>query len=305
MLRLKGETDDALQDDRLRADLEEQDQITSRDAFPDGDPEWVDEDDRPRLPGLPLRGLAIAGASFVPTFLLVFFGLPYLLAPDGPIQAAIATVRSTSEAPKAEAPPVSPLPVTRSEPTRSSSANRTVDEPTRSGSPNRTAVEPPAPARPIPAPAKADEPTPPTALQPSLPPPAPSRSARVEPPATTEPRAPETTREPSLPPTSRRATSERRPIPEAARPSQDSRKGGDARADTRVADSRVVDAKPASRDGGDWTPAAAFTDRQAASRLASSIEKQGYPVEVRQDGSSSRPWVVWIGAQPSGGSRRR
>jgi hypothetical protein len=39
--------------------------------------------------------------------------------------------------------------------------------------------------------------------------------------------------------------------------------------------------------------------------LASSIEKQGYPVEIRQDGSSSRPWVVWIGAQPSGGSRRR
>jgi hypothetical protein len=67
----------------------------------------------------------------------------------------------------------------------------------------------------------------------------------------------------------------------------------------------VVEAKPAGRDGRDWTPAAAFTDRAAASRLASSIEKQGYPVEIRQDGSSTRPWVVWIGAQPSGGSRRR
>ena len=79
----------------------------------------------------------------------------------------------------------------------------------------------------------------------------------------------------------------------------------DRRSDSRVADSRVVEAKPASRDGRDWTPAAAFTDRAAANRLASSIEKQGYPVEIRQDGSSSRPWVVWIGAQPSGGSRRR
>jgi hypothetical protein len=60
-----------------------------------------------------------------------------------------------------------------------------------------------------------------------------------------------------------------------------------------------------AREQREWTPAAAFADRAAAGRLASSIEKQGYPVEIRQDGSSSRPWVVWIGAQPSGGSRRR
>ena len=287
MLRLKGETDDALQDDRLRADLEEQDQITPQDAFPDGDPDGIHEDGRARLPGLPFRGLAIAGATFVPTFLLVFFGLPYLLGPDGPIHAAIATVRS-SEAPLAETPPAAPLPVPRSEASRSSS-------------PTRPAVQPPATAAPAPGAPKADQAAPATALQPSLTPPsAPSRAARVEPSAPVEPpapaesRAPEVTREPSLPPPAHRATPERRP-------SQEARNGNDS----RPADSRVVEAKPASRDGRDWTPAAAFTDRAAANRLASSIEKQGYPVEIRQDGSSSRPWVVWIGAQPSGGSRRR
>jgi hypothetical protein len=287
MLRLKGETDDALQDDQLRADLEEQDQITPQDAFPDGDPDGIHEDGRARLPGLPFRGLAIAGATFVPTFLLVFFGLPYLLGPDGPIHAAIATVRS-SEAPLAEAPPAAPLPVPRSEASRSSS-------------PTRPAVQPPATAAPAPGAPKADQAAPATALQPSLTPPsAPSRAARVEPSAPVEPpapaesRAPEVTREPSLPPPAHRATPERRP-------SQEARNGNDS----RPADSRVVEAKPASRDGRDWTPAAAFTDRAAANRLASSLETQGYPVEIRQDGSSSRPWVVWIGAQPSGGSRRR
>jgi hypothetical protein len=56
---------------------------------------------------------------------------------------------------------------------------------------------------------------------------------------------------------------------------------------------------------GDWTPAAAFADREAAARLASSIERQGYPVEIRQEASSTRPWVVWIGSQPNGGGRRR
>jgi hypothetical protein len=292
MLRLKGETDDGLRDDRLRADLEERDQITSRDAFPDGDAEW-EEDERPGLPRLPLRGLAIAGATFLPTFLLVFFGIPYLLAPDGPIHAAIATVRSASEAPPAPTT-APPAPTTRSEPGRSGSANRAAVEP------------PPAPVPQAAEPPKAEEVTPPTAAQPPLPPamPSSSRSAKVTTPTPPEPRAPEATPEPSLPPASRRGTTPHRPSGQDARASREARSGGDARTDSRGADSRVVDAKPAS-DGRDWTPAAAFTDRAAANRLASSIEKQGYPVEVRQDGSSSRPWVVWIGAQPSGGSRRR
>ena len=61
----------------------------------------------------------------------------------------------------------------------------------------------------------------------------------------------------------------------------------------------------ARKGASDWTPAAAFADRDAAARLASSIERQGYPVEIRQEASSTRPWVVWIGSQPSGGGRRR
>jgi cell division septation protein DedD len=66
-------------------------------------------------------------------------------------------------------------------------------------------------------------------------------------------------------------------------------------------------AAPAAARNGEqgWTPAAAFTDREAAGRLAGSIKQQGYPVEIRQDPASSRPWVVWIGAQPRSGERRR
>jgi len=288
MLRLKGESDDAAQDDRLQADLEEQDQITSRDAFPDG-VDAMDDDDS-RHPTLPLRGLVIAGATFVPTFLLVFFGVPYLLSPDGPIHSAIATVRSASESPRSEAPPAVPAPVTPSEPTRSGRANRTAADPPPSTSD---------------APKTADA-TPPASVQAPLPPvSSPSSSAQASTPAPPEPRAPDATPEPSLPPAPRHATPPRRPSHEA-RSSREARSGNEARGDSRAADSRVVDAKPtAGREGGDWTPAAAFTDRAAASRLASSIEKQGYPVEIRQDGSSTRPWVVWIGAQPSGGSRRR
>jgi cell division septation protein DedD len=54
-----------------------------------------------------------------------------------------------------------------------------------------------------------------------------------------------------------------------------------------------------------WIPAAAFADRAAATRLASSIQQQDYPVEIREDRSSARPWVVWIGPEPRGSSRRR
>jgi hypothetical protein len=41
-------------------------------------------------------------------------------------------------------------------------------------------------------------------------------------------------------------------------------------------------------------PAAAFADHDAARRLAASIERQGYPVEIRREKSSEQPWVVWI-----------
>jgi hypothetical protein len=68
---------------------------------------------------------------------------------------------------------------------------------------------------------------------------------------------------------------------------------------------RTPTTSEARKGGRDWTPAAAFADREAAGRLASSIQQQGYPVEIRQEQSSARPWVVWIGAQPRGGERRR
>ena len=47
-----------------------------------------------------------------------------------------------------------------------------------------------------------------------------------------------------------------------------------------------------------WLQAAAFADRDAAERLAASIERQGYPAKVRRDGTPPAPWVVWIGKQP-------
>ncbi len=285
MLRLKGETDDTPRDEALHEGLGEDDQITSRDAFGDGDTDPA-LDDRGSL--LPLRGLAVAGATFVPTFLLIFFGVPYLLGPDSPIHSAIATVRAASES--RESRPIStPKP------------SMTRPDAARSGNPGWPAVEPPA--APIPAPdlaskipdtkSKNQEMVPPAVSPPAPPPPA--RSTRVETSAPPESREPEAAHEPtppSLPPARRRA-------PEAGS-TRETRRSDDSREE-----SRVVEAKPASRDARDWTPAAAFTDRAAANRLASSIEKQGYPVEIRQDGSSSRPWVVWIGAQPSGGSRRR
>ena len=61
------------------------------------------------------------------------------------------------------------------------------------------------------------------------------------------------------------------------------------------------------RDGGagDWTRAAAFADRRAADRLADTIRQQGYPVDIREDRSAARPWVVWIGARPRSGAERR
>ncbi len=280
MLRLKGEADDTPQDEAVHEGLDEEDQITSRDAFGD---ETADPAPDDRGSPLPLRGLAVAGASFLPTFLLIFFGVPYLLGPDSPINSAIATVRAASES-RAATPAPKP------------SVSR--PDTARSGNPGWPAIEPlvtptPGPDASSKTPDTKTQDTTPPAASPAAPPP-PARSTRVEAPAPPEPREPEAVQQPtpSLPPARRQA-----PEP---RPTREGRRGSDSREEPRV-----VEAKPASRDTDDWTPAAAFTDRAAAGRLAASIEKQGYPVEIRQDGSSSRPWVVWIGAQPSGGSRRR
>jgi hypothetical protein len=284
MLRLKGEHD-----------ADERDEITREDVFPGdeiaepGD-EGADEVDpgRPRWTP-PLRGLAVAAGTFVPTFLLIFLGLPYVLGSAAPAgtpapgprasrdtDSGLASRPSASEARPGDAPsdqagrgmagwlfsspPISSPPA----------AEVPKAEPPRSDSPRADSPR---------ADSKIDEPTPAVVPDtgPSLPPP--SRPSRGESAPAPAPRTPEGSR--------RIAASPAPPAPRPAEPQP------------------VPEPRRVARESREWTPAAAFTDRAAAGRLASSIEKQGYPVEIRQDGSSSRPWVVWIGAQPSGGSRRR
>jgi hypothetical protein len=284
MLRLKGERDG-----------DERDEITREDIFPadetiePGPEAYGDLDSEPGWT-LPLRGLAVAAGTFVPTFLLIFFGLPYVLGFATP--ARTPTVPGSGPLASLGAdPPPAPKPSgsevlrgdARSDPGSRGlggwlfSAPPTADEPK---------LEPPKVESPgtdsprMDSPrmdSKIDEPAP--AVVPEPGPALPPRPGQTEPSPAPEPRAPETSRRPVTPPAPPETRApEPRPVPQPRR---------------------------VAREPGEWTPAAAFTDRAAAGRLASSIEKQGYPVEIRQDRASSRPWVVWIGAQPSGGSRRR
>jgi cell division septation protein DedD len=55
---------------------------------------------------------------------------------------------------------------------------------------------------------------------------------------------------------------------------------------------------PAAAEDSAWTPAAAFSDNQTAARLASTMRNQGYRVDVRHEDAATRPWVVWIKANP-------
>jgi hypothetical protein len=166
------------------------------------------------------RGIWIALATFVPTFLVIFFGIPYLaglpLAPrfpaglkgsTPPIVSSLAPETGFVEAPPKEParPPLKP-------------ANEALQNPADSVA---------APAAPRPA------------LQPTRP--------------------------------------EARPKTAQPKPS----------ASTATKDASLV-------------LAAAFADRDSAQRFAASIARQGYPVEVRRDDSSSRSWAVWIGKRPRG-----
>jgi hypothetical protein len=61
--------------------------------------------------------------------------------------------------------------------------------------------------------------------------------------------------------------------------------------------------RSASADSVSWVRAAAFADESAAARLAVSMRSQGYRVDLRQDDSTTLPWVVWISkasSSPSG-----
>jgi hypothetical protein len=299
MLRLKGEhdADDALppeDEGRSRAvDRGETDELTGEDVFPRDRPNSgrnaaADDEDEPYDPWrpertFPLRGLAIAGAAFTPTFLLIFFGLPYLVdsaAPTRTPSAPVATVvpeldpksfPSRSEAARGDAR-------AGASDSRGAPGGRTAGDLFRNTAPSVPIPPAPIPPAPIPDAPKVEERAAAVAPEPapSLPPARPTPSER---PAAPEARAPEIPRTAALPPAST-------PAPAPAPPA-------------------VPEPRRGARESREWTPAAAFTDRAAAGRLASSIEKQGYPVEIRQDASSSRPWVVWIGAQPSGGGARR
>lgn len=274
------DVEDEIQDEALP---EPSDLISTEDVFSENGVEGDDDEDGEDsgsglLSSVP--GPLIATATFVPTFVAIFFGLTYFMG--GALQgrptpsAPAATALMSDTAMQGTAPAIS-------EALREPFVAPRVFEPT-------TTTRPADPREPLPReplrgfgtteiPAPAIEST-----GPSLPPAQP-RSAISSPP---EPRTGRPAEPPRQPQTAvLNTTPERIPAPDRtpaveARPAVETRKGN-----------------------RDWTPAAAFADREAASRLASSIQQQGYPVEIRQESSSSRPWVVWIGAQPRGGERRR
>lgn len=284
--------------DPTRPAMTRADEITRDDAFPDDDPELDILEDGAGVGAL--RGLGIAAAAFVPTFLALFFGLSYLMAPaparTASQPASVASALPGGGADPAATPSVSEMPRGRpgsgaplaAIPWASDPSAGAPDEPSlgkREAAP-RDPTEPSA-AEPAPVPGessqRADQAPPAAAGEPSPPP------ATSLPPVS--PRVPE----PPRTATASRPAPEQRPDPEP-RPKAEPRPKTDT--DTRSP-------AGARRPPGDWTPAAAFAGREAAVRLAASIERQGYPAEIRQDGSATRPWVVWIGSQPSSGARRR
>jgi len=266
LLRLKREPRNNAEDDTDdESPSEASDLITSEDVFPRDQAEDGEEDDRDEAGDRrpTLPGPLIAAGAFIPTFLAVFFGLSYLLG------GLTQTARTES------APPPSTAAIVLD---RTSS----VTPPLSEAPPEPFSAPPPA-GLPAPNPAGPREET--------------GQAFSVEgatPPAV-EPNA--SAPHPTLPPAPISPAAAPRASgssPERLRPPQD--------AGPTTTPERAPAAEPrASRR--DWTPAAAFADRAAAGRLASSIQQQGYPVEIRQEPSSARPWVVWIGTQPRGGQR--
>ncbi len=189
MLRLKGEReDDTLREDEGRprlVDVEETDELTGKDVFP------VDESDGAGYleydsgrPGrtLPLRGFAIAAAAFTPTFLLIFFGLPYLVGSAVPSRTPSASV--ASRAPELEPKAFS----SSSEAARGDTRSGLGDS--RGGPGARTLSDPFRTTSPVPDEPKIEERATAAAPEPvpSLPP---ARPAPAAPPVAPEPRVPE------------------------------------------------------------------------------------------------------------------
>lgn len=285
MLRLKGEPDDHMADEPGR------DVALEEEPIGDDETDHGGEADRfGLLSMLPLHGIGVAAATFVPTFLAVFFGLPYLL---GAVTSARTPGAPTAVATAPPAPGMASGPAwtpSPSETLRGGPADRVVPPPPPVAAPSASAPQVPDTTTRVlddPGPREREQPR-----DPASPTPAPPATA-VEPAPATPARPPASS--PRVPEPQRKAT--------ASRPVLEPRSVPEPRQASASPDARTR--SDAGRPAGDWTPAAAFADRDAASRLASSIERQGYPVEIRQDGSSTRPWVVWIGSQPSGGARRR
>ena len=299
MLRLRDERHAELDDldeemDPTRPAMTRADEITRDDAFPaDDDPELDILEDGAGVGAL--RGLGIAAAAFVPTFLALFFGLSYLMAP-APARTASQPASVASALPGGGADPAATPSVSEMSRGRPGSGAPSAGIPWASdpsaGAPDNSPLgkRESAPR----------DPTEPSAAEPAPVPGEPSQRADQAPAAAAgEPSPPPAT---SLPPVSPR-------VPEPPRTATASRPAPERRPDPEPRPKADADTRPpaeAHRPPGDWTPAAAFAGREAAVRLAASIERQGYPVEIRQDGSATRPWVVWIGSQPSsGGAHRR
>jgi hypothetical protein len=258
--------------------------ITGEDGFPfpEDEPDGSRDDGRGKERGVrflaAVPGPLIAVGAFVPTFLAIFFSLSYVVGTlqAGPTAGAPVPPGPTLTSDRIQGP-IPPLAETLRDPfvarvfelPPTSPPMTSPREAASSSAEAREPLRPPSVAE-LPAPAPAIESTGPTL------PPAQPRSAIAPAP---EPRAGRSTAEAPRQPQAvvLNTTPERTPA-------ASNRPVGSAR---------------------DWTPAAAFADREAASRLASSIQQQGYPVEIRQESSSTRPWVVWIGAQPRAGERRR
>jgi hypothetical protein len=228
-----------------------------------------EEDDRDEARDLwpTLSGPLIAAGAFIPTFLAVFFGLSYVLG--GLTQTARTGARRCH-------PPPRSCPTG---PPRSPTALQALRNPFVAPQPVRPAAPNPADPREETRQAFSVEDATPPAVEPNTPAP-----------------------RPTLPPAPPRAAISPAPEPRATGSAEPLRQPQAAVLTTTP--ERAPAAEPRAR-GRDWTPAAAFADRAAAGRLASSIQQQGYPVEIREEQSSARPWVVWIGAQPRGGERRR
>jgi hypothetical protein len=143
-------------------------------------------------------------------------------------------------------------------------------------------------------------------------PPAPARSDTIRDPFTAPapPALPDTGRD-TAPETSRLREPWKGPDrPDHDAPGPGAEPGADRAAPPPARPAPAIAAAPRAAEergggAGDWTRAAAFADRRAADRLADTIRQQGYPVDIREDRSAARPWVVWIGARPRSGAERR